>query len=301
MIISASRRTDIPAFYSTWFLNRIKEGYVLVRNPINPRQVSRVDLSPEKVDCLVFWSKNPQPLINSLNLLDRYMYYFLFTLNAYDQTMEPNLPSKEHLTATFANLSGLLGKERVIWRYDPVLISEKFTENYHYHRFEALCRKLHNHTAKCIISFYDPYVKTERKLKNSGLKPLTETEMLRIASRLCGIASSYGLKTSLCCEEQTAQKLSLGQGKCIDDELISALLGRKLHLKKDPNQRKTCGCVHSIDIGEYNTCKHHCLYCYANSTQERTLKNCAGHDSNSPLLVGKITERDRVYDRVIKN
>ncbi len=140
MILSASRRTDIPAFYSEWFFNRIKEGYLLVRNPMNIHQVNRINLSPQLVDCIVFWTKNPKPMLKRLDELKNYKYYFQFTLNSYDKTIEPNVPLKKDLIETFIKMSNLVGKEKLIWRYDPILLTNVFTKEYHYKWFEKLAQ-----------------------------------------------------------------------------------------------------------------------------------------------------------------
>ena len=201
MIISASRRTDIPAFYSDWFFNRTKEGFVLVRNPMNINQVSKINLSPEVVDCIVFWTKNPQPLINRLSKLDRYNYYFQFTLNSYDETIEANVPEKKHLIKTFQELSAKIGRDRVIWRYDPILLTKKFDVNYHVKWFEYLADVLSGHTKKCVISFIDIYKKTERNLRGIDLIPMSEQLINELAFQVSIIAKKYDLQIEFCCED----------------------------------------------------------------------------------------------------
>ncbi|HBN84925.1 MAG TPA: hypothetical protein DDZ89_13905 [Clostridiales bacterium] len=301
MIISASRRTDIPAFYSEWFFNRIKEGYVLVRNPMNAHQVSRIDLSPDLVDCIVFWTKNPEPMLSRLDELKNYKYYFQFTLTSYDETIEPNVPVKMKLIDTFINLSNQIGKERVIWRYDPIILTDVFTKDCHYKRFEKLARHLSPYTNKCVISFVDLYRKTERNLKDIEFFPITNCDMEEIAKILSDISLKYGLSIDTCSESINLEKYHIGHSKCVDDQLISKILGAKLTIEKDPNQRETCGCVKSIDIGAYNTCTHECLYCYANFSKNTVAKNISQHNSKSPLLFGELTESDQVKDRDMKS
>ena len=161
MIISASRRTDIPNYYSEWFFNRIKEGYVLVRNPMNISQVSKISLSPDVVDGIVFWTKNPLPILDRLEELREYTYYFQFTLTPYGKDVEPNVPSKNDLIIpSFRKLSERIGKERVVWRYDPILFNDKYTMDYHVKYFKTLAAKLHAYTEKCIVSILDFYQKT---------------------------------------------------------------------------------------------------------------------------------------------
>jgi Domain of unknown function (DUF1848). len=162
MIISASRRTDIPAFYSEWFLNRIKAGFLIVRNPMNPKQLSRIVLTPDVVDCIVFWTKNPTPMLPKLDELKDYNYYFQFTLTGYGQDIERNLPSKKDvLIPAFLELSEKIGAHRVIWRYDPILINSKYSEEYHVSAFKQIAEALNGHTEKCVFSFVDRYRKND--------------------------------------------------------------------------------------------------------------------------------------------
>lgn len=159
MIISASRRTDIPAFFSDWFLNRLREQYAYVRNPVNLHQVSRISLSPDLVDCIVFWSKNPAPMLTKLSALENYMYYFQFTLNGYEKDFEANLPALTERIETFQKLSGYIGKERIIWRYDPIIVNHKYTVDRHIETFKYLTAQLAPYTEKVTISFVDLYAK----------------------------------------------------------------------------------------------------------------------------------------------
>ena len=189
MILSVSRRTDIPNYYSDWFIARIKEGFLYVRNPMNAHQISRIDLSPEVVDCIVFWTKNPANMIEKLEDLKRYMYYFQFTLTGYGRDVEPNLPNKrEELIPTFKRLSEKIGKERVIWRYDPILISKRYTMNYHLQAFEEIADNLADYTERVVISFVDFYSKTKRNARGLGIRQITDEEMLEVAGKKGQIA-----------------------------------------------------------------------------------------------------------------
>ena len=189
MILSVSRRTDIPAFYSEWFYNRIKEGYVYVRNPMNIHQVSKINLSPDVIDCIVFWSKNPRPMLRRLDELKDYLYYFQFTINPYDIGLEVNVPTKNSIIDTFKELSSKIGPDRVIWRYDPIIITDKVTIEYHIKYFEEIARRLSGYTKTCVISFLDLYKKTERNLQNTYARELYQNEMLTIATALVRIAT----------------------------------------------------------------------------------------------------------------
>ena len=154
MILSVSRRTDIPNYYSEWFVNRIKEGYLYVRNPMNAHQISKIDISPQVVDCIVFWTKNPKNMMSRLSELKGYNYYFQFTITGYGKDVEPNIPDKRtEIIPVFQELSRQIGKEAVIWRCDPIFLSEKYTKEYHLKAFEEIATKLRGYTDKVIISF----------------------------------------------------------------------------------------------------------------------------------------------------
>ncbi|ADL68372.1 Domain of unknown function DUF1848 [Thermoanaerobacterium thermosaccharolyticum DSM 571] len=297
MIISASRRTDIPAFYSDWFYNRIKEGYVLVRNPFNLHYVSKVPLSLELVDCFVFWSKNPANMIDNLQIIDRYPYYFQFTLNPYDDKVEKNVPKKSEIIDTFRRLSDKIGPNRVIWRYDPIIITEAISEEYHYKYFEVLASKLQDYTSKCIISFVDFYPKAKKGLGTIGAFDISDEDKIRIAKRIGEIAEAYSLKIETCAEEIDLSQFGIEHGKCIDPNLIKEISGRNIKDGKDKNQRKACGCASSVDIGAYNTCMHRCIYCYANYSSNVVNDNMTRYDVNSPLLCSSITDEDVIAEK----
>lgn len=297
MILSVSRRTDIPAFYSDWLFNRLKEGFVLVRNPMNIHQVSKVVLSPKVIDCIVFWSKNPKPMLARIDELKNYMYYFQFTINPYDKGLELGVPKKEGIISTFKELSKKIGKKRMIWRYDPILLTEKMGIEYHVRYFEEIAKRLEGYTDTCVISFVDLYKKTQRNLKDTTARELSIKEMIDIAAKLLLIANKYGITIQTCAEKIALESVGIKHGRCIDNALIEDLLGVKLVVSKDPNQRKECGCVQSIDIGEYNTCVHGCKYCYANFKEETVTSNHVAHNPHSPLLIGELGPNDKLTER----
>lgn len=303
MIISASRRTDIPAFYSRWFFNRIKAGEVMVRNPMNPKQVSRISLDPGLVDAIVFWTRNPRPMLDHLDLLDRYPYYFLFTITSYGEDLEPGLPPGDDITATFMELSRRIGRERVVWRYDPILLTDRIDENHHLRHFTAMAAKLAPYTKRCIISFLDMYNKCKRNLKGINIMDLEhhQTQQRRIGEMLAPVAKEKGIELTTCAEEIDFSDLGIGHGKCIDDRLIERISGNSLETREDKHQRKTCRCVESIDIGAYNTCNHLCLYCYANTGTEAVRRNIALHDPSSPLMMGRLSGDEKISLRKIKS
>jgi len=301
MIISVSRRTDIPSFYSEWFINRIKAGYVLVRNPRNPRQVSKINLARDVMRGIVFWTKNPANMMKYLPDLADYMYYFQFTLTPYGRDIEPNLPVKaDKLLQTFKQLSTIIGKNRVIWRYDPILINEKYTTDYHLHAFETIAKELSGSTKKVIISFIDPhYRNVKTNIKVLRLKGFEDEQKMAFARKLVAIAGCYGLDVESCSSKIDFQHVGVKPARCIDYRLFEELLGCDFLASKDKNQRSECGCMPSIDIGVYNTCLHGCKYCYANYNQGIVERNYASHDSLSPLLIGGVADEDKITSRII--
>jgi hypothetical protein len=299
MIISASRRTDIPALYSDWFLARMKEGYALVRNPFNFHLVSRVSLKAGDAEFIVLWTKNPKPMLSGLELLERFEipYYFLYTVTLYGELLERNLPAEEEVLDTFRRLSERIGARRTVWRYDPVIISDEYDAAYHERRFESICRSLENRTARCIVSFIDMYKKCERNLKDFSIHSISNETKIDIMGNFNRIADRHGIAVQLCAEEAVLSSSGVQNGKCIDDELISEIIGKRIAVRKDPSQRKDCRCVKSIDIGSYDTCTNGCLYCYANSDLDIAVKNKKAHDPTSPLIYGTVEESDRIVDR----
>lgn len=296
MIISASRRTDIPAFYTEWFLNRIKEGYVCVINPFNTKQANRISLKKEDVDCIVFWTKNPKPLMERLDELDGYNYYFQYTINSYGKDMEPGVPSKsEELIDTFIELSKKIGKDKVIWRYDPIVFTEKYNKDWHITYFEKIASKLANYTTKCVFSFVDLYAKTKRNTKDLKILPITESDMNDIAKEFSIIAKKYNLELCTCCEKIELERYGIHHNSCIDGNLIEKLFGIRVSDKLD-GQREACGCLKCNDIGAYNTCLHRCKYCYATFNNEMVDSNIKLHNPNSPIMIGELGDDVKIYD-----
>jgi DNA repair photolyase len=288
MIISASRRTDIPAFYSEWFFNRIKEGFVVTKNPFNAHQLTKLRLDSEVVDAIVFWTKNAAPMIVRLSELDvkGFSYYFQFTITPYEKDMEPCLPDKSVLFDTFKRLAEKIGRERVIWRYDPIFISDKYSKEWHVRKFEEYVGALHDSTEKVVISFLDMDYNNTKKINELGIRDGSLAEKNYLAEAMSAIAQSSDLEIATCAEEIDLAKYGIGHGRCIDDKLIERLIGCPLSVKKDKNQRDACGCMVSADIGIYNTCSHSCVYCYANFNRTTIATNREKHNRQSPLLIG---------------
>lgn len=300
MIISASRRTDIPAFYSEWFCRRVREGFVLVRGPMNPRSVARIRLDPEVVDGFVFWTKNPIPMLPRLDCLAPYPYYFHVTINAYGRDIEMNAPHKgKEIVPAFQRLSDRLGPERVIWRYDPILFSRTYTMDHHLDGFEALAKRLAPYTKACVISFIDEYRNTRKHAGDMKLLPVLTEMMHTQAAGLAARAKAYGITLEACSEAEDFEKHGILPATCVDGALLSRIGGVALGSQRDKNQRPNCRCATSIDIGAYNTCGNGCLYCYANYSDVIIPRNLAAHDPASGLQVGHVAAGDKVYDRAI--
>jgi DNA repair photolyase len=300
MIISASRRTDIPAFYSEWFMNRIREGFCAVPNPLNNKQVSIVSLRPDDVDILVFWSKNPSPLIKHLVELDEkgFSYYFQFTLNNYPRAFEPNVPSIERRLDVFKELSEHIGLHRVVWRYDPIIISNFTNNNFHIEQFAWIADELKESTQRVMISLVDFYKKTDRRLsqieKEEGYifeKDLVDNDStIILIKNLAEIARRNNIEIFTCAEERDYSQYGVQPGKCIDNNIIQKINGKNIKYKKDPYQRESCLCMISKDIGLNDTCMHGCQYCYATTNNEMAKRRFSEHDPLAPALWGKMTE-----------
>lgn len=303
MILSVSRRTDIPAFYAEWFMERLRQKYVLVRNPFNIHSISRIPLTPENVDAIVFWTKNSKPIHKYLDEIDnlKYKYYFQYTITPYKKDLEEEVQDKKEIVEIFKKLSEKIGSEKVILRYDPVILSDNYTIDFHKKAFARLCDLLAPYTKKIIFSFLDDYKKISKNIKQLNIKEISEEEMYIMAEYFADTAKNYNLKIESCAEQIDLGRFGINHGKCIDDELIEKITGYKISAGKD-NQRNACGCVKCIDIGEYNTCMHKCLYCYANINKEAAFKNYKLHDKKSPLLIGYVDEiKDKITDRNIKD
>ncbi|HHW47880.1 MAG TPA: DUF1848 domain-containing protein [Clostridiaceae bacterium] len=298
MIISASRRTDIPAYYSEWLINRLRAGFVLTRNPMNHAHVSKVVLSPDVVDCIVFWTKDPLKMLDKLDIIDElgYKYYFQFTITPYDKSVEKGLRDKDEIIKTFCELSGRIGKDKVLWRYDPIILNDGFDLKYHKERFSWLCSKLGRHTTQCIISFVNIYP----KLRTDILREINMDEKIELVKMISSVAKNFGIMVKACCEEPYLYEYGIGKAHCIDKTLIESICGYSLDIKRDRNQRDSCGCYESVDIGAYNTCRNGCIYCYANYSDVSVKNNSKRHDPEGELLIGKVSDNDKIIIRNMK-
>jgi len=293
MILSASRRTDIPAFYTPWFMNRVNEGFLYVRNPFNAHQIRKIPLNSSDVQAIVFWTRNPEPLIMHLQRLNDFgfKYYFQYTITGYPKALERAVPRPLSAIETFKKLSEAIGSGKVVWRYDPILISNLTDYDEHRRRFEKISEALSGFTKRIVVSFADFYKKTETGLKcipnfnyKDALDDLENTR--KLALFMANIAKTHGMSIQTCSEAQDFSPWGIPNGKCIDDELLQKEFGITISSTKDSGQREECGCIKSIDIGQYNTCLHGCSYCYATYSTATVKNNRMRHDPNSPFLIG---------------
>lgn len=300
--MSVSRRTDIPAFYSEWFYRRVKQGYIYIRNPMNVHQVSNVRITPDVVDCIVFWTKNPAPMLPKLDELACYDYYFQYTLNDYPRGIEPNVPPVEQRLETFIALSEKIGHERVIWRYDPILFTAEITPEVHLNSFRRIAERLKDYTEKAVISLVDIYPsKNCSNLNRIGARQLPSGELESFLSDLADIAHGCGLKIATCAENIPLEKYGIEHNSCIDKALIERIAHCTLKAKPD-GQRPNCGCIKCDDIGSYDTCPHGCVYCYANYRPSVVESKMKLYDVDSPILCDVIdSENDKITQRPVRS
>ena len=272
MIINTGCRTDIPAFYSKWLMNRIREGYVLVRNPYYPSQVTKYSLLPNVVDCLAFCTKNPEPMLKYLNELDIYRQYWFVTITPYGKDIEPVVPNKEKVIESFKKLSNHIGVDSIGWRYDPIFINNDFDVEKHIACFEKMAKELKGYTHNCTISFLDLYEKVKRNAPD--LRPPTKEEQIQIAKAFARIGKENNIVIHSC------------------EKSINC----KLEPPKRKNLRQECNCLMGNDIGAYNTCGHLCKYCYANANKGLVIENIKKHNEKSPFLIGNNEIGDKITD-----
>ena len=294
MIINTGQRTDIPAFYSEWFLRRLREGYVLVRNPYNFHQVNRYRLDPSVVDVIGFCTKNPLPMIPHMDLLKDYGQYWFVTITPYGRDIEPMVPDKHAILDSFKTLSDIVGVDSIGWRYDPIFINDRYTEEYHLHAFETMAAALAGYTKTVVISFIDLYPKVRRNFPE--VREMTYEQKLTLGKRMIEIASSCGMTVRPCAEGNFLSPYGADTGGCMTIATYEKAIGARLEAPKRKGARAECACYLACDIGAYNTCRHLCKYCYANAEPEVVLQNSKLHDPSSPLLIGNIEPEDKIFE-----
>jgi len=264
--------------------------------------ISRVSLDPAVIDCIVFWSKNPAPMLDKLGKLKDYNYYFQFTLNPYGEEIERNLPALGKRIDTFKRLADKIGREKVVWRYDPVFINEKYTVGFHQEKFAEMAYELREHTDLCMLGFVDCYRHIRDAVERFHIKPIAKEEAEAMAVLFREAVSRYRVKLNTCTVKMDLSGLGIPGGVCVDDRLVERIAGYSIKVRKDKNQRPDCRCVESIDIGTYETCMNGCIYCYAIRGNDAIVRsNLKRHDKNSPLLIGHVNEEDTIKERQMKS
>ena len=294
MIINTGQRTDIPAFYSDWLANRLKAGFVCVRNPYNPKQVSRYRLDPAVVDVISFCTKNPAPMFRYFDLLKHYGQYWFVTITPYGRDIEPHVKDKHKLLDDFKRLSDMVGLNAVGWRFDPIFLSERYTLEYHLRAFEKIASALEGYTQTAVISFIDLYPKVRQNFPEAREVP--REQRLALGRELIQIAGAHGMTVKPCAEGDELAAFGADCGGCMRIEDYGKAIGKRLNAPKQKGARAECACYLSCDIGAYNSCMHLCRYCYANAEPAKVLAQSRLHDPSAPFLIGNYRAGDQIHD-----
>lgn len=300
MIINTGGRTDTVQYYTEWLLRRFAEGYVLTRNPLFPNRVNRYELTPDKVDCVVFCSKDYKPILPRLHeITDRFHTYFHYTITAYGKEIEPGVPSIDESMETLIALSKLVGPKRIAWRYDPVLLTKEYTIRRHLETFARMAKKLAPYIDRCIFSFVEMYQKLEVNMPE--LIPLSGEDMDELAKGLGAVAAKYGITIQTCGTNGNFTHFGIHTSGCMTLNILGEANGVAFKSRKHKGMRQGCYCIESRDIGAYNTCMNGCKYCYANKTPRKAFENFKLHDPTSPLLLGTVRPEDTIFQGVQKS
>ena len=293
MILNVSGRTDIIAFYTEWFMNRYHEGFVDVRNPFNPKLVSRINFSD--VDAILFCTKNPIPILDYLKEINKPIIFHV-TLTPYKKDIEPNVPDKKAITEAIKKLSSIVGIDNLYIRYDPIFLSPKYNLAYHQKAFAKMCELLDGYVKHIIVSFIDDYKNVRNNANSLNYRPFTENDYKGIGTSFSKSAKEHNMTVQTCFEERNLTEYGFIAGECLSHELAYILTGKKYKNWTARKERK-CNCVQMVDIGVYNSCKHFCKYCYANYDELKVQNNFANHNPNSSLLVGELQNDDIIKIR----
>lgn len=293
MILNTGARTDTAQYFGEWLLRRFEEGFVYTRNPLFPNKVTRYELSPDKIDAVLFCSKNYAPILPRLHeITDKYRTYFHYTITAYGKDVEPGVPSIDESIETLIALSKAVGKQKVAWRYDPVLLTKQYTIDVHAKTFEHIAAKVAPYIDRCIFSFVEMYKKLATNMPE--IVPLTETDKRKIAEILGSTAARYGLPIQTCGTNGDYSQFGIARSGCATLEILGAANGCEFKSLKHKGLRQGCHCIESRDIGAYDTCLNGCKYCYANQSPQKAADNYKLHDPHSPILLGTLRLTDEI-------
>jgi len=295
MILNVSGRCDIVAYFTNWFMNRYKKGFVDVRNPFYPKNVSRIYF--KNVDLIVFCTKNPIPILPYLKDIKKPILFHI-TLTPYKKDIEPNVPPKGKIIEAIKKISDIIGSENVFVRYDPIFISDKYTIDYHISSFNHMCELLNGYVKSIIVSFIDNYKNVKNNKNILNIKEFTENDYKQIGEKFSECASKNGMTVQTCSEERNLSNYGFIKRDCIDASLAFKLIGKTNFKKWQSRNNKYCKCVNMVDIGVYNTCNHMCKYCYANFDETKVKDNIKNHNPNSSLLIGELTDEDIIKERI---
>lgn len=293
MILNVSSRTDIVGFYSEWFINRYKEGFIDVRNPFYPKMISRIYFSD--VDLILFCTKNPKPIIKYLNIIDKPIMFHI-TLTPYKLDIEPNVPNKVDIIESIKEISNIIGIDNIRLRYDPIFISEKYNIEYHIKAFNKLCTLLNGYVKTIIISFIDDYKNVRKNEKKLNYKKFSDDDYRDIGINFSQIAKTNGMVVHTCFEERDLTEFGFVKEDCLSRELAFKITGKK-YQKWSARKEGKCNCAKMVDIGVYNSCKHFCKYCYANYDEKQVNSNYKNHNPKSTLLIGDLNSDDIIKVR----
>lgn len=291
MILNTGGRTDTVNYFSEWLLNRFAAGYAYSRNPFHPDVVNRIDLNPETIDVVEFCSKNYRPILSRLHeITERFNCHFHYTITAYDKDIEPNVPGIDESIETLRDLSAQVGKEKIIWRYDPVLLTGKYTIERHFATFDYMAGRIAPYVSRCVFSFVVWY----KKLHLPELQPISGQQKELIAKGLGEMADKRHLYIQTCGTKESYEQYGIHHSGCMTRAVYEHSLG--LHFKKvaERGNRPGCRCMESRGLGDYNTCLNGCRYCYANYDHEKARENYRLHDPESPLMIGHLRPTDKI-------
>ena len=292
MILQTGQRTDIPAFYGQWLINRINEGFVDVRNPYNPNLITRYMINHNTVDGIAFCTKNPLPFIQYLPQIAEYRQYWHMTITPYGTDIEPYVPAYERIIEGFKFISHNLNPQSVVWRYDPIIVNHNYSVDFHYESFYKLAKSLSGYTDIVVASYLDIYDKVLRNYPE-GNRPSQDVQ-IKLMKELVKIANQFGMTLKTCGEGDTFKSIGADTSGCLITDCYERAWNVKLKVPKRTPSRPECNCYIHVDIGAYDTCSHFCRYCYANTNQQAVRRNRTNHDPQSSLLIGHIGLKDIV-------
>ena len=293
MILNIGGRTDIVNYYTEWFMNRINEGYVYSRNPLFKNQISKYDLSPSEIDCLMMCSKNYKPILKYLDELNsKYKLICHYTITAYGEDVEPYVPSINQSINTLVELSNIVGREKVIWRFDPLLLTDNYSVDYLITTFDKMAKKIFPYVQRCIFSFVEMYKKLAVNMPE--IIPFTEEDKVKLVRELGIIGEKYDLYLQTCGTDLKYEQYGVHQSGCTTTNILEQANNDKYKKVKEGHARKGCHCIPSRDIGAYDTCLNRCKYCYANKRPQLAVNNHKKHNPHSPLLIGELKETDNI-------